>query len=71
MRYYVTWHWKASDLIHGFDNDVVEINEPITSVDVVLEAIKGIFAEDFIHYNEIDYVVAWSKLEDNVPTENR
>lgn len=62
MRYWVTWSWRANDMIKGILSDEIEIPEQITSVDVVKESVKFHVGEPYAH--EVDTILAWSNLEE-------
>ena len=61
MKYWVTWSWSVNDMIKGILCDEIDIDEPITSVDVVEEAVKFHVGEPFAH--EVENILAWSKFD--------
>ena len=62
MKYWVTWSWRANDMIKGILSDEIDILEPITSVEVVENAVKIHVGEPFAH--EVDTILSWSKIEE-------
>lgn len=68
MRYWVTWSWRVNDMIKGIYSDEIQIDEPVTSVEVVVDAIKRHTGEPFA--SEVEGVLSWSKLEEHIETQN-
>lgn len=63
MRYWVTWKWYRNACLNGICSDEIEVNEPVTSPEVVRRAVATQLGDQIENESEVSEVLSWSVLE--------